>query len=671
VEDKDDTRPVFWSRLRTALAVVLLLAIHLALAVSSLVRENPTIDEVIHLPAGITYWQTGTFKLYRHNPPLVKLVAALPVLPTAGEATRHLYASRYWREEPPNKAGFAHEFAVLTADRYFELFTQARLLMPLFSVVGGLAVFAWSRRLYGTGGGLLSLALWCFCPNILAHARLITTDVAATSFGVLATYLFWRYLHEPSWRRAIVAGVVLGLAELTKFSLILLYGLWPLFWLAYLVTRAERSGLARRLARDLAQGALMVALSVLVIDLGYGFEGVGAPLGRYTFTCRTLTRPVVPAPEMLQAPNPNPLLNAVLFRMNRFRGTWLESLPVPLPRHYLLGFDDQKLEAEGIPNKFFDPRLTGRIGDEVQGYPVFLDGELRQKSWWDYYLRALAYKVPEGTFVLVLLSLVVLAASPRSRAPWFDELVVLTVPFVVLFVMSLLTNINLGLRYVLPIFPYLFISTGKLIPWGLGLDRSIFRRGAAVLIGLSVLGTVGSVATIHPHYLAYFNSFAGGPARGSEHLIDSNLDWGQDLVGLRRWVQKQAPNEKIGLAYFGQINPRIFEARHEGEFSWFLPPARPGTMPPLPARDRLGPRMARPEPGLYAISASLLRGLRWRVYDNDPVGWAPLSAEQDAFSYFQRFRPIDQVGHSIFLYRLTPEDASRLAKLWPDPRVGK
>jgi hypothetical protein len=280
--------------------------------------------------------------------------------------------------------------------------------------------------------------------------------------------------------------------------------------------------------------------------------------------------------------------------------------------------------------------------------------------------------VPEGTIVLVVLSLAVLATSPRSRAPWFDEWVVLTVPCVVLVVMSLFTNINLGLRYVLPIFPYLFISTGKLIPWASGLGVPAARRAAGAVIGLAIVGTFGAAATIHPHYLAYFNAISGGPDRGSEHLIDSNLDWGQDLVGLRRWVREHAPNEKIGLAYFGQINPKIFEARREGELRWFLPPALPGTLPPLSRTDRLGPRMVRPEPGLYAVSASLLRGLRWRVYDNDARGWEPpLSAEAYAFSYFQRLKPIGQVGHSIFLYRLRPEDAARLARLWPGPKKGQ
>src|SRR5262249_41285290 len=151
------------------------------LAVKSLVLENPTVDEVIHMPAGITYWQKGTFKLYRHNPPLVKLVAALPVL--AAEPLNVRYASTAWATHPPNKAQFAHEFVEDNYRHYFELFARARLMMPLFSILGGLVVFFWAKTLYGVEGGLLSLALWVFCPNILAHCRLVTTDVGATAMG--------------------------------------------------------------------------------------------------------------------------------------------------------------------------------------------------------------------------------------------------------------------------------------------------------------------------------------------------------------------------------------------------------------------------------------------------------------------------------------------------------
>ena len=125
----------------------------------------------------------------------------------------------------------AHEFAKENAKRYFELFTQVRLIMPTFSVLCGLVVFAWSKQLFGVWGGLLSLGLWCFCPNALAHARLVTTDVPATALGFIATWLFWRYLKTPKLRNALFAGLGLGLAESTKFSMLLLFALWPTLWI--------------------------------------------------------------------------------------------------------------------------------------------------------------------------------------------------------------------------------------------------------------------------------------------------------------------------------------------------------------------------------------------------------------------------------------------------------
>ena len=169
-----------------------------------------------------------TFRLYPHNPPLVKLIAALPVL-AARPSTQLMYLSSFWLQEPPYKEMLAHIFAEQNAERFFDLFARARLVMPLFAVVGGLVVLAWATQLYGRAAGLFSLTLWAFCPNVLAHTRLITTDVAATCLwaSTMATWMFWRYLKAPSWRRAILTGLCLGLAELSKFTLVLLYAIWP------------------------------------------------------------------------------------------------------------------------------------------------------------------------------------------------------------------------------------------------------------------------------------------------------------------------------------------------------------------------------------------------------------------------------------------------------------
>src|SRR5262249_6231201 len=149
-------------------------------------------------------------------------------------------------------------------------------------------------------------------------------------------------------------------------------------------------------------------------------------------------------------------------------------------------------------------------------------------------------------------------------------------------------------------------------------------------------------------------------------LIDSNIDWGQDLVGLQRWIKKNAPDETIGLAYFGQINPDLFRLRLGNEFSWFLPPPHPQTVPPEKLPRHLRGRLSgyQFQPGLYAVSATLVRGLPWRVYDEDLRRWEPYDYGANAFAYFSKLEPFAKIGYSIFLYRVTPEQAKELSQIW-------
>jgi 4-amino-4-deoxy-L-arabinose transferase-like glycosyltransferase len=657
--------------------VAALLSLHYVLAARSLLTENATVDEVVHLPAGVTYWQKGTFRLYHHNPPLAKLLAALPVI-WARPETATCYESPSWNSRDPSPPTYSQVFAYANRLRYFELFQLARLMMPFFSIVGGLAVFAWSRRLYGTWGGLLSLSLWVFCPNVLAHARLITSDIAATALGVAATFCFWRYLQQPAWLWAMASGFVLGIAQLTKFSMLVLYAVWPFLWVARLALVVPGSQRIAQTLRGIARGAAIVAISIVTIDAGYFFEGLGIRLGQFEFGSKALTRPVPPGVK--RPHSKNELLEwAWQFRVNRFRGTWLEKVPCPLPEHYVLGFDEQKIETEGVPTRFIkavrsraveEARAVRETSDEERtGYSVYLNGVMRHNGWWYYYILTLLYKVPEGTWILVLLSLPASLATIRTRAALADEITLWTIPLVILLSISFLTDINLGLRYVLPIAPYVFIACGKVAPWAAGL-RPGGRGILAALAAGSLAATVVASVLIYPHYLAYFNWSAGGPDRVPARLIDSNLDWGQDLVGLERYCKETIPGEPIGLAFFGQINPSIFATRGE-PFRWFLPPVPPRTTQAMGDDSRLiGPARSL-EPGYYAVSATLLYGLPWRLYDPAPPdevvqarapAWNVLAP--DAFAYFRRFEPIKKIGHSIYVYHLSKDDVAGVAALF-------
>lgn len=334
-------------------AVTAIILVHLGLLVWGAVQHSPSLDEVGHLPAGIGHWQHGRFELYCVNPPLVRLVAALPVLCTRAKTASPVE----WRDVPRmapredsslfptqlqarrTEFAAADYFLKRNGQRSFGYFTAARLACLPFTVLGALVCFRWAKELYGAAAGVLALTLWCFCPNIIAHAQMITPDAGAAALGISAAYCFWRWLQKPSWPRALGAGVVLGLAELTKMTWIVLLGLWPVLWLLWRWSdRGNLGWLPWR--QQIGQLTVILVLGVELINFGYGFEDSFQRLDAFTFLSSPLTGkpPVVPSSATLSGGS--------AAEGNRFVGTWVGSLRVPLPRNYLLGIDRQKWDFE-------------------------------------------------------------------------------------------------------------------------------------------------------------------------------------------------------------------------------------------------------------------------------------------------------------------------------------
>ena len=573
-------------------------------------QDCVTIDEVGHVAAGISHWQTSTYSMYRVNPPLARMLAVLPVL-----AARPKMEGIQPTELPGVRTEWASGrfFAESNAGDYPAYVFRARLAGVVWSVLGGLLIFFWARELYGSAAGCLGVALWSVGPNVLAHAHLITPDIPCTVAGLAATYAFWHYLRNPSWRLAFLCGLLLGVAQLTKCTLLLLYGIWPLLWLIYRLPAPGDPGPPYDgTRRQLAQGFLMVLLSLLVINLGYEFRGSFRPLGEFPFISESFSG------QRLTGTDSG----------NRFRGTWLGSLPVPVPADYLRGIDVQRQDFE---------RLGPRVGS-------YLAGEWRETGWWYYYLYGLAVKVPLGAWVLVLWALVLTLVGHPSSARWKDEVVLWLPAAAFLGFISSQTGFTHHLRYVLPLVPFVLISTSKL---GFFLRP---QRWRTALVVLTLLGwSAASSLRIHPHYLSYFNELAGGPERGHDHLLNSNIDWGQDLLFLERWLDEHPEARPLGLACFNIIDPRIVG------IDFTLPPFGPPAN--LSADQAAGQRLG-PQPGYYAISVNYLRGGHTISPPDGKGGRVSLPAY--AYSYFREFRPIARAGYSIYIYHITPEDANRV-----------
>jgi 4-amino-4-deoxy-L-arabinose transferase-like glycosyltransferase len=602
------------SRWTCKLAIALLIG-HGILLGLSLPRNAVTIDEVVHLPAGLSYWHQGQFWCYHHNPPLVKLLFSLPAvladIPTDYRHYRYLPGSR----GPDCELG--KDFMLLNGKHYIAIFAMSRAVVAMLSVLGGYLVFRWSRRLFGDAGGLISLSLWTFCPNILAHAGLVTPDVGSTVFALLASYQFWRYLQKPTMKHVALAGVLLGLAEASKFSSVFLPPVWALLgtikvWL----DRRSEAGPKLDVRRALFHAAALGFIAMVILNDVYLGEGFGMPLGEFEFRSKLLTKEIR-ADEALRGGAPR--------RENRFRGTALGRVPMPFPEHYLLGFDDQTFDVD--------------TGD----YYKYLRGDLRRgDGWYHYYLYCLLVKSPIGTLGLLGATAVAGIALRRCRTDPISELSLLLPLLAVMILVSSQRGMNSHLRYILPAFPFAFISAGRLGPLVAG------SRARSLVVIAALAATAASVVAVHPHYLTYFNEVAGGPDRGLEHLADSNIDWGQGLVSLRDWLARNAPGRKIKLAYFGTMYPEVLGIPYE------LPPLGPEAY--APERAKASSNAIGPVPGLQAVSANYLLGIPFPAPNSlGSQSWIPLNS----YRYYRKFRPMAIVAHSIFVFDLSPAEVDR------------
>lgn len=584
-----------------AVAIVLLSS-HAALLLGPLCRAYITVDEVMNLAAGLSYWQTGEFFIYRVNPPPAKMLAVLPALLARPQTNFAQY-----HDNPTQRVEFSAglDFTRLNSSRIFDLVRLARLAGVGWSILAGWLIYRWTRDLYGGYPGCLALALWCFEPFVLGHAPLVTVDVAAAATGLAASYAFFRHLRAPTLRTTLVAGLLLGLAVLTKFTLLVLYPVFALFWALDRWARRNPGSQTPSTAASFGQLVLTVLLSINLINLAYGCRGSGLALGDYPFNSRLF------AGEASTKPG------------NRFRESWLGSLPVPLPEDFVRGIDVQRVDFEG-------ERLS------------YLRGTWGKRGWWYFYFYVLAVKLPLGTQALILWGLVNTVVRRGDRVGRLESLMP---PFVALAILALLssqTGYTLHGRYAIPALPYLMINAGGVVASPPGRWRSRVRWLAWGLVTATALSSL----RIYPHSLSYFNEAIGGPERGADYLIDSNIDWGQDLLELKRWLRRHPEVSRLGLAYCNwQIDPALAGLSYE------LPP--PG-LESVEDREATDLRTVGPRPGVFAVSVNFLRGAKFLIPDGTgEFRWV----RPHEFEYFRAFRPVARAGYSISIYRITPEQA--------------
>jgi 4-amino-4-deoxy-L-arabinose transferase-like glycosyltransferase len=521
---------------RLALIIfALCLALFSVRAVTSMVQESSTWDETHYFGMGKYLLQTGRWDAMGCilHPPLSYYLSSIPLLffptdPTVWKNDPSIRENQLYRAE----ANILRGQALLSSpeNRGDRLLTLSRLMMVLVALLLGWYVFSWSYALYGSTGAIVAIVLYSFCPNVLAHARLITPDIVVTAFSFITLYHFWKMLKEERGSTALIAGIALGLALLSKFTAVLLIPVCialALIWLFHYKLLPWRNYL------------IFGAVGFAVLLLGY-------------------------------------------------RGD-LEP--------YFSGIRFQQEHAS-------------------QGQSSFLCGDYSQRGWWYYYTVAFFLKTPIAA-ILSLAAALVFYFKRVLKGAWITELFLL-IPAVTIFVFFSTNPQAIGLRYLLPIYPFLFVFAAG------GISCLLCKKNTAIFCGLLALWYIGASLYIQPHYLAYFNELTGGPDNGYKYLVDSNLDWGQDLKGLGRYMREHNI-PKVCLSYFGSDLPERYGISYEWLPSFYLQNPAPGARQ-VTLHDWV------------AVSATNLQGV---YFDN-----------KDTYAMLRSKKPVAQIGYSIFVYDL-------------------
>jgi hypothetical protein len=503
----------FWPAVAGVIAIVGTLEVRSALG------ETQTWDEGIHIAAGYAYLTRGDYRWNDEHPPLVKLMSALPlkrlglVLPVAGDA---------WRKN--DEVGLGTELlykSPVPADR---ILFAARSMTMLLSLLFLAALAWWTRRRFGAAAALLAVVLCAFDPNLIAHGRYVTTDLPVTVFYFFACVLWVEYLENGRPRNLALAAAAFALAMVTKYSAVLLI---PILAALYGFRWAQRPKEFPIRRAGIAAAALLGALFV-VVNVVYWPE-----------TVRCLTTRVE---RLDRVAYKSTFTGAALYRA----GKWLH-----LPAHeYLKGLNNVAIH-------------------NASGHPSYLLGQRNDKGWWYYFPVVFGVK---STLTALAAAALLLAAGvwrllKRARAPdaswrgrwraippiWAG----LLFPPLFYFVFSMSSAINIGMRHILVVYPFLYVASAAVLA-RLGARRA--ARCAMVALGALQIAECASIA---PDYLAFFNALSGGPAQGPYYLVDSNIDWGQDVKKLVKWLDAHGPR-KAYVLYFGNARLEYYGVDYMG-----------------------------------------------------------------------------------------------------------
>jgi hypothetical protein len=584
-----------------------ILAIMLLISIGTSLGDAVIMDEVAHIPSGYSYVKYHDFRLNPEHPPLLKDLAGIPLqfldltFPVKDQS---------WTTDANGQWNSGWKFIYAQENNTETLVFWTRLPIILLSLLLGWIIFKWAKELFGLKAGLLALVLYAFDPNILGHNHYVTTDLGIAAFSVFAFYFFIKYLKNPGWKTVLLAGLFLGLAQLAKFSAILLFPIFGISLILYAIFRKKKVDFAflgsGKIKRLWLQRLYLYVTTFIVILVIHGL------LIGIVYELNIFRMP----PEKVHQ-----LIDTQLYG-------GMQKLAVPI-LHKM---------ADNVILRPYAQYLVGFLmvfGRVAGGNTTYFFGQVTNQSFRAYFPMVFLIKETLPTLILLLssISAVLFMLFKRNLKKFPKELwinfknyisdhiaEVSMLGFIALYAyVSITGNLNIGFRHLFPILPFIFILIAKEIVFIGEKIAKNYQKIFWALILIMVGWLVAETAFAYPNYLAYFNETIGGSKNGYKYVTDSNVDWGQDLKRLTTWVNQNGI-DKIRIDYFGGGDV----AHYLGNKAvvWHAESGQ--------------------EPGWYAISATFLEN---SLYDKITQG------KQD-YQWLRERTPYTQIGDSILIYKI-------------------
>lgn len=593
------------------LIIIVILGFMAIVSVLNAEKDALIYDEDAHIPAGYSYLTQHDMRLNPEHPPLLKDLSALPLLFIRPNFD---ITQDFWTRDNADASQWnaGKNFLFASGNDPDSIIFLSRLPIILLSLILGFFIFKWTHELAGITAGLFALTLYAFDPNILGHNHFVTTDLGIAAFITFALYYFLRFIKEPTGKNILLAGLFLGLVQLAKFSSVLLFPVFGLLIAIYPLVKLHREkSKLKVLASYVWKGLAVFALSAVVVWIGYYANSYAMPQEKLVEIMDHYMKPDDP--------------RALTIRT----------------REAILAINNYPALAPLADYVFGVARVFQRVGG---GNVTYFMGEISNKGFLAYFPVVFLIKEPLPTLFFLFFAISIgLSGIIRSifteTKRIFPNLVrylrvnvaeVSMLAFISIYALTSITGrLNIGLRHLFPIFPFMYILVATGIFRFIKTRHNQSKRTLYLATTLLTVLLIAETVSAYPAYMSYFNGLAGGPKNGYRLVTDSNADWGQDLKRLEIFLKTHPEISKIKVDYFGMADLDYYLGdRYE---KWWA--------------------AKRPiEPGWYAISALFLQE---GIYDQR-------KKDDESYRWLENRKPDYQVGTSILIYGMTAQDIENI-----------